>query len=148
MVFLKIKIIEIFKLYDIKVTNSDTEACHHLNIKNVSPKRVIVRFNNRKFVQKIPGNKKNEVNLEGIGFAAAFCIYFNENLCPQNKCIWMKAQMLKKDNYCMCRLTKIKHDVTSKSVKVKHFSTLFEMFANFKFESKNSSSRIFVSISL
>ena len=38
------KIIEIFNLHDIKVTNSDIEACHHLNIKNVTPKRAISKI--------------------------------------------------------------------------------------------------------
>ena len=43
----------------------------------------------------------------------------------------------------MCGLTnsiiKIKRDLTSKPIKVKYFSTLFEMFSNFEFETKNSS---------
>ena len=53
------KVIEIFNLNDLKVANSDIEACHCLTIKNVMPKRVIVRFTNRKFVQWILEKKKN-----------------------------------------------------------------------------------------
>ena len=42
------KVIEIFNLNDIKVTNSDIEVCHCLNIKNVTSKRATARFTNRK----------------------------------------------------------------------------------------------------
>lgn len=108
----------------------------------MSPKRVIVRFTNRKIVERILEKKKNEVYHEGTGFPAGFYIYFNENLCPQNKDIWMKARMPKKEKLLLYVCTdnsvmKIKHDLTSKSIKVKHILTLFEIFPNFKFQSKN-----------
>ena len=70
----------IFLKIDIEVTNSEIEAYH--------------RLTNRKFVQRIL-EKKNEVNLEGIGFPAGSCIYFDENLKYRD--IWMKARLLKKE---------------------------------------------------
>ena len=57
----------------------------------------------------------------------------------------MKARMLKKDKLLLYVWThnsviKIQRDLPGKSIKVKKFSTLFEMFPSFKVESKNSSS--------
>ena len=53
--------------------------------------------------------------------------------------------MLKKERLLLHAWTdtgviKIKRDLTRKSIKVKHVSTLYEMFPNFKFQSKSSSS--------
>ena len=90
------------------------------------------------------------MNLEGIGFPAGASIYFNDNLCPQYKDIWMKYhdkdyRMLKQEKLLLYvwsdnGVIKIKRDLTSKSTKVRHVSVLHEMFPNFKFERKNSSS--------
>ena len=57
----------------------------------------------------------------------------------------MKTSMLKKERLLLHVWTdtgviKIKRDLTRESIKVKHVSTLYEMFPNFKFQSKSSSS--------
>ena len=51
--------------------------------------------------------------------------------------------MLKKERLLLHAWTdngviKIKRELTRKSIKVKHLSTLYEMFPNFKFQSKSS----------
>ena len=55
----------------------------------------------------------------------------------------MKTPMLKKERLLLHAWTdngviKIKRELTRKSIKVKHLSTLYEMFPNFKFQSKSS----------
>ena len=53
----------------------------------------------------------------------------------------MKARMLKKNKLLLYvwnhnSVKKIQRDLTSKSIKVKHFSTLFEIFPNLSFRAK------------
>ena len=89
-------IIGILKDVGVTVSEQDIEACHRLpkstsaKSKNL-PKRSIIRFVNRKHVEKALRKKKLLHNTrKGI--------YFNENLCSNYRDIWFKCRDLHRSN--------------------------------------------------
>lgn len=93
------KTIELLNAIGMKVTSSDIEACHRLPKpqKNTNePKRVIVRFINRKFAESAIKIKKQLQNFDGRKFGFNEKIFLNENLSPYFKEIYFKCRQLKK----------------------------------------------------
>lgn len=133
------KIIEICNELDVKVTEQDIEACHRLPGKK-SPKKVIVRFVNRKNVEKLLKNKKNAIDLEKLGFGKESKLYFNENLCSYKRRIWgmcrnLKAKGMLKYVWTLHGTVLIKRDDSSANRAIDKESLLFDLFPDFDFSS-------------
>jgi hypothetical protein len=79
--------ISLFKKLDVVLEPRDIQACHRLRNK----KRVIVKFTNRKDVQKILQNKKKLKNSIG-----ATKMFINESLCGYYRLLFGKANALVK----------------------------------------------------
>lgn len=135
------KVIEICHLFNVNVTATDIEACHRLpkskKMNDVAAK-TIVRFVNRKFKQKLMDNRKNQVNLESIGFPEGGNIFFNDNLCPYYKQLWYNCRRLKKAGlltyvWSNNGIVKIKRDDNSPTIKMLHNDDLIEEFPDFAF---------------
>ena len=134
------KVIEICKLYGVDVTSDDIEACHRLpkgKIKQV-PATTIVRFVNRKNVERLLDNRKKEVDLENLGFPKDAKAYFNENLCPYYRHLWFKCRRLKQAGIVKYvwsgnGIVRIRRDDNSPAVKILHNDDLLEHFPDFHF---------------
>ena len=90
------KVVTLMKNLNIQVSPNDIEACHRLNAESENaPKRTIVRFVNRKFVNQLLSKRKalKSKKLDKIGLHR-HRLYLNENLCSYYYKIWKKARLL------------------------------------------------------
>lgn len=140
------KVIEIGAALDVAFTSADIEACHRLDSKkrhednSTEPRRVIVRFANRRFVEKLVANKKNikKDDLIALGFPEESSLYINENLCPAYRSLWGKCRKLKKAGTIKYVWTtkgtvRIRRDDNSSQHKIEHISDLTCLFPDFDF---------------
>ena len=96
---LEITVKEVAKKIGIDFELNDVEACHRLHRDN-GPKPVIVRFVNRRVVEKIHKEKKKlkDTDLSDInGLSIHSKIFFNENLCPAYQKLFRMVYKLKKN---------------------------------------------------
>ena len=90
-------VIKIAKVVDISIAKNDIEACHRLRRrkKDNGPRRIIVRFVNRKIAEKFM-RKGNELRKPYIFEKADLTekIYINNNLCSYYRYLWGKVKSL------------------------------------------------------
>ena len=86
MMFLKIKLQRYLTNTTSKLLISDIDACHRLNIKNVSPKRVMVSSLIEHLFKEFQKSKRMKLIWKILDF----------------RLVWIKAQMLKKENNVVC----------------------------------------------
>ena len=134
------KVIEVCESFGVTVKSSDVEACHRLpdNNNRNNPKRVIVHFTNRKFVEKLLLSRKNEIDFSSLGFPEGATIFINENLCPKYRSLWGKCRKLKASREIKYVWTKngtvkIRKDDSSSVHKIEHEKDLYELFPQFDF---------------
>ena len=134
------KVVELSNSLGVNVSTNDVEACHRLKGNGSDPKRVIVRFTNRKYAEKLVNVRKEteNIDLERLGFPSETKIYINENLCPYFRKIWTKCRKLKAEGeikyvWTTNGLVKIRKDDTSAMYKIEHENDLTELFPNFEF---------------
>ena len=135
------KVQQIFKEIGVTVKSEDIEACHRLNTRNKDGnKNVIVRFVNRKLVEKIISVRKESANINNnvVGFPENTEIFINENLCPYYRGIFGKCRKLKKNNKMKYLWTvigeiRVRRDDTSTAIKVTHDDVLYDNFPDFNF---------------
>lgn len=133
---LEAKVIEIGHAMDITINETDFEACHRLpkgkHAKASDPRRTIVRFVNRKVVEKMHRNKKilrtEKHRLENIGLDPRK-IYLNNNLCPYYRMLWGECKSLYKDGkissfWIYNGTVRIKKGENSAAEKILHYDDL------------------------
>lgn len=94
-------IIKLADAVDLKINSPDIEACHRLKKrKNQNgPRRVIVRFSNRKNCESLLRSSKQFKKPSVLQKAdLKDFIYINNNLSGYNKFLWGKAKSLKQKN--------------------------------------------------
>ena len=136
------KVIEVCNLYGVEVKADDIEACHRLpkgRKQQKLPASTIVRFVNRKKVEMLKMKRKDEVNLERIGFPKGMKIFFNDNLCPYYRNLWYKCRHLKQAGlvkyvWTSNGIVKVRRDENSPALKIVHNDDLSDHFPDFNFE--------------
>ena len=132
------KVIEALAIIDVKVTESDIEACHRLPSKT-SPRPTIIKFVNRKNCEKILRNKKKLAtrDTKALGFTSK--LYIQENMCPYYKYLAWKCRRLKEANLIYSSWF-YKGSVTFKVnendkdlIKVTHEKEIDDMFPDFEY---------------
>lgn len=120
---LESKVIEIGNTMDIKIEPSDIEACHRLpkgrKANPSDPPRTIVRFVNRKIVEKLHRSKKilksDDRLLKNICLDPCK-VYINDNLCPYYRMIWGECKALYVDG-CIARFWTYNGTIHTKEIK-------------------------------
>ena len=133
-------VIKIAKAVDIHIGENDIEACHRLSRrkKDNGPRRIIVRFVNRKFAEKIM-RKGNELRKPYIFKKADLTekIYINNNLCSYYRYLWgkVKSLYLKQliDSFWVFNGSiNLKFLDSNETMKVTHINDLIECFPDHK----------------
>jgi len=138
-------VMSIASYLDCEVEPNDIEACHRLpkGKNSITPKRVIVRFTNRKFAEKMKLNARNLKNVDRSTFRfAPGKLFINENLTKENRNIWYKCRKLHKSGKINRYQTsegvvKIKLTERSPWLKMKHLNDVFGLFPDFSFHEQN-----------
>ena len=91
------KTIKLFKKINVDVTKDNVEACHRLPAKDGKNKKVIVRFNNRKFASQILRNKKllSDSNLDDLNLNPC-SVFISPNLNKYFQLIGYECRELKR----------------------------------------------------
>ena len=92
------KVVQISKAVGLNVTTNQIEACHRLATNQNGPRKVIVRFTNRKNCEILLRSSKlfkEKTTQEKAGLSSK--IFINNNLCSYNKFLWGKAKCLKQN---------------------------------------------------
>ena len=133
-------VIKIAKAVDIPIGKNDIEACHRLSRrkKDNGPRRIIVRFVNRKFAEKFM-RKGNELRKPYIFEKADLTekIYINNNLCSYYRYLWGKVKSLYQkqliDSFWVFNGSiNLKFLDSNKTMKVTHINDLIECFPDHK----------------
>ena len=84
--------LQLFKKLDVEVDSSNIDDCHQLPSKE--PKRVIVKFSERKDANRVRKVKKNlkGMDLSSVGIRSP--VYINNSLCKYYKMLWRKYKNL------------------------------------------------------
>lgn len=135
------KIIDIGKALGVDFSSDDIEACHPLPSKNNLPKKVIVRFANRKIAENVLAKKKKtqDIDFTTLGFPEEVKPFISENLCPNYRFLWGKCRLLKKTGkvryvWTMKGFVKIRRDDSSPIYVIESMSELKSIFPDFDFE--------------
>lgn len=91
------KAIQIFKKMNVDVAKENVEACHRLPAKDGKNKKVIVRFNNRKFASQVLKNKKviSDTNLDDLNLNPG-SVFISQNLNKFFQHIGYECRQLKR----------------------------------------------------
>lgn len=117
----------------VKLSSRDIEACHWLNKKKT---QAVVRFVNRKNCTKILRNRKKFLGKH---------IYVNENLCPYYRFLWFKCRLLHKKGQIHSywtyngQIRTLINEADDNFIIIQHMSQLKDLFPNFNFDEKLSS---------
>ena len=133
------KVVEIFDKIGVDLSNDEIEACHRIGKSKDNSKTRIIRLVNRKKCKSALFNRKKLRNIDtsSINLPNAQ-IYINENLSPANQALAFYGRKLKRAGlifncYTFDGVVQIKRTQHEKPRKILHFSTLKEMFPEFKF---------------
>ena len=133
------KVIDILGALDIKVQDTDIEACHRIG--NQSPKTTIVRFVNRRFCYKSLAARKHlkSVDKLKLGFKKDTRIFINENLSPDSsrlayKCRLLKRKKLLSDTWSTSGIIYIRRTPDENPKKILHDSDIEFLYPNFDFK--------------
>ena len=138
-IILEDKVIEILNDIQVDVTADDIEACHRLpKARNDRMKKTIVRFVNRKIVEKCMKLKKNAVNLnfQKLNFPPSSKIFISHNLNSHYKKLDWRCRSLKKNNHIFSYKFQneaflIKTSKDERAVKIMKEEYLFNIFPGF-----------------
>ena len=134
------KVIKILGQIGVKVRNSEIEACHRLPPTKKNPtKKTIIRFVNRKKVEKTIKNKKNlgQVDLNELDLPEGTKLFAGENLNEFYRELGWHCRRLKRENLIYhykyqneAFFIKIKEN-SEKYKKIFHQDDLIELFPDF-----------------
>ena len=95
------KMIELLSEINVKVNNDDIEACHRLGkLNNIGPRRVIIRFVNRKKCFEIFRNKSARKDIDKAKHdLGSGNIYANYSLCKAYGTLWYHCKKLHAANH-------------------------------------------------
>ena len=90
---LEAKVIEVAAKIDVTLVATDISACHRLG----KSETTIVRFPNRKHADSMFANagKLKDVDMVDVLGEGHSKVFFNANLCPEFKAMWMKSKRMK-----------------------------------------------------
>lgn len=135
------KVIQVLQEIEVNVEKTDIEACHRLPASRNNPiKRTIIRFTNRKNVEKSMKNKKklNNINMELLNFPAESKLFISEKLNRHyQKLGWHCRQLFRNKNLTSYKyqneayMIKFKKNNNEKQKKITHENELFDLFPEF-----------------
>lgn len=101
------KVVQILNKIDVNIQPNEIEACHRMALgrNQTGPKKVIVRFINRKNSEKAKKNailrhkNRNPIDMDSLAFPEGTELFFNDNLNPFYKKLEWRCRTLKKSNF-------------------------------------------------